>query len=109
MHIGADDIYTAIRIAKEFNLKLTLDHVIERYLMLDELKKEKYPYIVGPNLTRWSKIELKNLSFENAGILSKNGVIVALMTDHPVIPIQYLVLCAALSVKEWKNMRLSKQ
>jgi imidazolonepropionase-like amidohydrolase len=95
----ADDIYTAIRIAKEFNLKLTLDHVTEGYLMLDELKKEKYPCIVGPNLTQRSKIELKNLSFENAGILSKNGIMVALMTDHPVIPIQYLVLCAALSVK----------
>ena len=47
-----------------------------------------------------SKIELKNLSFENAGILSKNGIMVALMTDHPVIPIRYLILCAALSVKE---------
>jgi imidazolonepropionase-like amidohydrolase len=96
----ADDIYTAIRIAKEFNLKLTLDHVTEGYLMLDELKREKYPCIVGPNLTMRSKIELKNLSFENAGILSKNGIMVALMTDHPVIPIQYLILCAALSVKE---------
>lgn len=96
----ADDIYTAIRIAKEFNLKLTLDHVTEGYLMLDELKKEKYPCIVGPNLTMRSKIELKNLSFENAGKLSKNGILVALMTDHPVIPIQYLILCAALSVKE---------
>jgi imidazolonepropionase-like amidohydrolase len=68
--------------------------------MLDELKREKYPCIVGPNLTMRSKIELKNLSFENAGILSKNGIMVALMTDHPVIPIQYLILCAALSVKE---------
>lgn len=96
----ADDIYTAIRIAREFNLKLTLDHVTEGYLMLDELKKEKYPCIVGPNLTMRSKIELKNLSFENAGKLSKNGLLVALMTDHPVIPIQYLVLCAALSVKD---------
>jgi imidazolonepropionase-like amidohydrolase len=96
----ADDIYTAIRIAKEFNLKLTLDHVTEGYLMLDELKKEKYPCIVGPNLTRRSKIELKNMSFENGGILSKNGIMVALTTDHPVIPIQYLILCAALSVKE---------
>ncbi len=96
----ADDIYTAIRIAKEFNLKLTLDHVTEGHLMLDELKKEKYPCIVGPNLTDRSKIELKNLSFKNPGILSKNGIMVALMTDHPIIPLQYLVLCAALSVKE---------
>lgn len=96
----ADDIYTAIRIAREFNLRLTLDHVTEGYIMLDELKKEKYPCIVGPNLTSRSKIELKNLSFENAGLLSKHGIMVAIMTDHPVIPIQYLILCAALSVKE---------
>jgi len=96
----ADDIYTAIRIAKEFNLKLTLDHVTEGHLMLDELKKDKYPCIVGPNLSKRSKIELKNLSFKNPGILSKNGIMVALMTDHPVVPIQYLVLCAALAVKE---------
>lgn len=96
----ADDIYTAIRIAREFNLKLTLDHVTEGYIMLDELKKEKYPCIIGPNLTSRSKIELKNLSFENAGLLSKHGIMVAIMTDHPVIPIQYLILCAALSAKE---------
>ncbi|MGB9132537.1 MAG: amidohydrolase [Methanosarcina sp.] len=96
----ADDIYTAIRIAREFNLKLTLDHVTEGHLMIEELKKEKYPCIVGPNLTDRSKIELKNLSFKNPGILSKNGIMVALMTDHPVVPLQYLILCAALSVKE---------
>jgi imidazolonepropionase-like amidohydrolase len=68
--------------------------------MIEELKKEKYPCIVGPNLTDRSKIELKNLSFKNPGILSKNGIMVALMTDHPVVPLQYLILCAALSVKE---------
>jgi imidazolonepropionase-like amidohydrolase len=96
----ADDIYTAIRIAKEFNLNLTLEHVTDGYLMLDELKKEKYPCIVGPNLAGRTKIELKNLSFKNPGMLSKNGIMVAIMTDHPVIPIQYLVLCAALSVKD---------
>lgn len=96
----ADDIYTAIRIAREFNLNLTLEHVTDGYLMLDELKKEKYPCIVGPNLTGRTKIELKNLSFKNPGMLSKNGITVAIMTDHPVIPIQYLVLCAALSVKD---------
>jgi imidazolonepropionase-like amidohydrolase len=96
----ADDIYTAIRIAREFNLKLTLDHATEGHLMIDELKKEKYPCIVGPNLAGRSKIELKNLSFKNPGLLSKNGIMVAIMTDHPVIPIQYLILCAALSVKD---------
>ena len=96
----ADDIYTAIRIAKEFNLKLTLEHVTDGYLMLDELKKEKYPCIIGPNLAGRTKIELKNLSFKNPGLLSKNGIMVAIMTDHPVIPIQYLALCAALSVKD---------
>jgi len=68
--------------------------------MLDELKKEKYPCIVGPNLAGRTKIELKNLSFKNPGLLAKNGIMVAIMTDHPIIPIQYLVLCAALSVKD---------
>ncbi|MEZ0536591.1 amidohydrolase [Caldicellulosiruptoraceae bacterium PP1] len=95
----SDDIFTAIRIAKEFNLDLTLDHVTEGHLIVDELKEEGYPCIVGPNLTDRSKIELKNLDFKNPGILSQNGLLVAIMTDHPVIPLKYLPLCAALAVK----------
>lgn len=95
----ADDIFTAIRIAKEFNLKLTLDHCTEGHLIAQELAQEGYPAIVGPSLTERSKIELKELSFGTAAALSKAGVKIALMTDHPVIPVHYLPLCAALAVK----------
>ncbi|SHE69777.1 MULTISPECIES: amidohydrolase [Caloramator] len=95
----ADDMFTAIRIAKEFNIDLTLDHCTEGHLIADELKEEGYPLIVGPSLSERSKVELRELTFETAGILSKKGIDIAIMTDHGVIPIQYLPLCAALAVK----------
>ena len=95
----ADDMFTAIRIAKEFNLKLTLDHCTEGHLVLDELIEEGYPLIVGPSLSERSKVELRNLTFETAGILSNAGADVCLMTDHPVIPIQYLPICAGIAIK----------
>ena len=100
----ADDIFTAIRIAKEFNLKLTLDHCTEGALIADELAKEGYPAIVGPTLTERSKVELRELSFETPARLVKAGVKIALMTDHPVIPVHYLPLCAALAVKAGLNV-----
>ena len=95
----ADDMFTAIRIAKEFNLKLTLDHCTEGHLVVDELIDEGYPMIVGPSMTERSKIELRNLTFETAGILSNSGSDICLMTDHPVIPIQYLPICAGIAIK----------
>ena len=95
----ADDIFTAIRIAKEFGLKLTLDHCTEGHLIADHLSKEGYPALVGPSLGERSKIELKNLDFKTAGVLSQAGVKVSIITDHPVVPIQYLPLCTALAVK----------
>lgn len=95
----ADDIFTAIRIAKEFNVKLTLDHCTEGHLIADELLEEGYPVIVGPSLSERSKIELRNLTFDTTGILSNTGVNVSLTTDHPVIPIQYLPMCAGIAVK----------
>ena len=95
----ADDMFTAIRIAKEFNLRLTLDHCTEGHLVVDELAEEGYPVIVGPSLSERSKIELRNLTFETAGILSNAGLDVCLMTDHPVIPVQYLPICAGLAIK----------
>lgn len=95
----ADDIFTAIRIAKEFNLRLTLDHCTEGGLIADYLAKEGYPALVGPTLTDRSKIELKELSFKTPGILNKAGVKIALITDHPVIPVHYLPVCAALAVR----------
>lgn len=94
-----DDMFTAIRIAKEFDLKLTLDHCTEGHLVVDELIEEGYPILVGPSLTERSKIELRNLTFETAGILSNNGLNVCLITDHPVAPIQYLPLCAGIAIK----------
>lgn len=95
----ADDIMTAIRIAEEFGLRLTLDHCTEGHLISDILAAKGYPAIVGPSLTRRSKIELRNKTFETPGILAKAGVKVAITTDSPVIPLDYLPLCAKLAVK----------
>ncbi|WP_392486176.1 amidohydrolase [Haloimpatiens sp. FM7315] len=95
----ADDIFTAIRIAKEFNLKLTLDHCTEGHLIKDELVKENYPAIVGPTFGFRTKIEVRNKTFDTLKVLKKAGVKFAIMTDHPVIPISHLSLCASLAVK----------
>jgi imidazolonepropionase-like amidohydrolase len=96
----ADDILTAIRIAKEFNLKLSIEHCTEGYLIADVLKKEDVTIIVGPLFSERCKVELKNLTFEAPRILSEAGIQVAMMTDHPVIPTQYLPLCAGIAVRE---------
>lgn len=95
----ADDILTAIRIAKEFDLDLTLDHCTEGHLIADILAEENYPAIVGPTFGHRSKVELKNKSFKTPGILNKAGVKVAIMTDSPVIPLHHLNMCAALAYK----------
>ncbi|HHV28031.1 amidohydrolase [Acetivibrio mesophilus] len=96
----ADDILTAVRIAKEFGLRLTIEHCTEGHLIKDILVEEGVSAIVGPSLTDRSKVELRNLSLKTPGILSKAGVKVAIMTDHPCTPIQYLILCAAMAVRE---------
>lgn len=96
----ADDILTAIRIGKEFDLNVTLDHCTEGYLVKDYINKSGYPAIVGPGLCSRSKIELANRTEKNAGELNKEGIDVAIITDHPVTPIQYLPLCAIIAVKE---------
>ena len=95
----ADDIFTAIRIAKELDVNITLEHCTEGHLIVEELKQEGLYAVVGPSLSDRSKYELKNLTFETAGVLSKAGIKIAIMTDHPVIPLQYLPMCAALAVK----------
>lgn len=100
----ADDILTAIRIAKEFNLKLTLDHCTDGAVIADELAKEGYPAFVGPSLGSKSKIELQNKSFGTAGILNKAGVNVSIITDAPVIPLQFLPMCAGLAAHEGLDM-----
>ena len=96
----ADDIFTAIRIANEFGLGLTLDHCTEGHLVAQEIAESKYPAIVGPSLASRSKDEVSLLDFKTPGVLQKAGVLVAITTDHPVSRIQYLPLCAALAVKE---------
>ena len=95
-----DDIFTAIRIAQEFGLKMTLDHCTEGHLIAEELAKCGYPAIVGPDLASRNKIEVQNMAFKTAGILNKAGVMTAITTDHPVSLIQSLPLCAGLAVKE---------
>lgn len=94
----ADDIFTAIRIAKEFDLDVTLDHCTEGHLIVDELVKEGKSAIVGPTFGNRSKFELKNKSFETPKVLVEAGVKIAIITDSPVIPLQHLALCAGLAV-----------
>lgn len=103
----ADDILTAIRVAKEFGLRITIEHCTEGHLIKDILVEEGVSAIVGPLISERSKIELKNLSLKVPGILSEAGITVAIMTDHPVVPIQYLSLCAALAVKEGMDEELA--
>lgn len=95
-----DDICTAIRIAKEFGLGLTLDHCTEGHLIADAIAESGFPAIVGPSLASRSKIEVEQSDFHTPGVLHKAGVLIALTTDHPVTRIQYLPLCAALAAKE---------
>lgn len=95
-----DDILTAIRIAKEFGLDMTLDHCTEGHLIAEEIAESGFPAIVGPDLTARSKIEVQNMDFKTSGILSKAGVTVAITTDHPVSILQYLPVCAGLAVKK---------
>ena len=95
-----DDIFTAIRIAKEFDLCLTLDHCTEGHLISEEIAGSGYPAIVGPSMSARSKKEVSQSDFKTPGILKHAGVPIALTTDHPVCRLQYLPLCAALAAKE---------
>ena len=96
----ANDIFTALRIAREFNLRLTLEHVTEGHLIVDELAGEKdVPMAVGPSLTFASKFELQNKSWETPGVLANAGCHVSIITDNSVIPQQYLPLCAGMAIK----------
>ncbi|KKM08636.1 amidohydrolase [Clostridiales bacterium PH28_bin88] len=96
----ADDIITAIRIAEEFGIDLVIEHCTEGHLIVDELARRRVPCIVGPTITARAKVELKERTFRTPGVLAAAAIPVALMTDHPVIPLEYLSLCAALAVKE---------
>ena len=94
----ADDLFTAIRIAKEFDVLLTLEHCTEGHLIADELVAENYPMAVGPSLGHASKFELKDKSWATPGLLANLGGHVSIITDSPVIPQQYLPLCAGMAI-----------
>ena len=96
----ANDILTAIRLGKELDINITLEHVTEGHLIADILAENKHiPMAVGPSLTHASKFELQNKSWTTPGILAAKGCQVSIITDSPVIPQQYLGLCAGLAVK----------
>lgn len=96
----ADDILTAIRIAKEFDVMLTLDHCSEGYLIPEEILRSGFRPILGPALATRNKIEVQNASFKTPGILNEVGIKSAITTDHPVTPIQYLPKCAGFAVRD---------
>ena len=95
----ADDILTAIRIAGEFDIRMTLDHCSEGHLIAEEVAASGMPAIVGPDFASRNKIEVQNMAFKTAGVLQKAGVLVAITTDHPVTIIGALPLCAGMAVK----------
>lgn len=95
----ADDICTALRIAKEFDVDITIDHCTDGHLIAETIAASGYPAIVGTDLTSRSKVEVAYMNFKTAGILAKAGVKVAVTTDHPVALIQYLPICAGYAVK----------
>lgn len=96
----ANDIFTAIRIAREYHVGLTIEHCTEGALIADDLAKEGFPVAVGPSFGHATKFELKNKGFTTPGILANAGCHVSIITDSPVIPQQYLALCAGLAVKD---------
>ena len=96
----ADDIVTAIRLSDEFGYKLVINHGTEGYLIADLLAERGIPVILGPLFTTRTKVEVRNRTLRSAGILARAGVKIAITTDHPVIPINFLVYQAALAVKD---------
>ena len=96
----ADDIATAMRMAREFGYELVIDHGTEAYLLADQIAAAQIPVIIGPLFTSRSKVELRNRSLANPGRLAAAGVTIAITTDHPVVPIHFLIHQATLAVKE---------
>lgn len=95
----ADDILTAMRIAKEFNVKMTLDHCTEGDQIVDEIKAAKMEAYVGPTFVNPSKPEVRNKSFDTLVKLNAAGVKIAVTTDHPVIALELLPTCAGYAHK----------
>lgn len=96
----ADDIATAMRLAEEFDYELVLDHGTEAHLLADVIAAKNIPVLIGPLFTSRSKVELRNRSLANPGKLAAAGVQISIITDHPVVPIHFLVHQATLAVKE---------
>ncbi|MCF6139306.1 amidohydrolase [Pseudalkalibacillus berkeleyi] len=96
----ADDILSAVRFADEFNLDLRIEHCTEGHLIASELEGRDLQVSVGPTLTRKSKIELKNKTWQTYKVLNDHGIAVSITTDHPYVPIQYLNVCAAIAIRE---------
>lgn len=96
----ADDIATALRLADEFGYRLVLDHGTESYLLADLLAEKEVPVLYGPLIVSRSKVEVRDRSLAAPGILDRAGVEVSIITDHPVVPIEYLITQAALAVRE---------
>ena len=110
----ADDIFTSLRIAKEFGVGITLDHCTEGHLIAEELAAEQRPCLVGPTFGSKSKFELKNKCWDTPRALVETGLKVAIITDAPVIPLKYLPLCAGLAMEAgleekeaWKAVTLN--
>jgi len=95
----ADDIVSAIRIAKEFNVKLVIEHATEGHKIADYIANNKIPCVIGPNISAREKLELRNRSFSTPAVLHEAGVKFAFITDHPVIPIDMLIVSAAMACK----------
>ncbi|MGH3264824.1 MAG: amidohydrolase, partial [Trebonia sp.] len=96
----ADDIATALRLADEFDYDLVIDHGTEAYLIADKIAAAGVPVVTGPLITARSKVELRNRTMANPGLLAAAGVTVAIATDHPVVPVHLLIVQAALAVRE---------
>ncbi len=110
----ADDIFTALRIAKEFDVEITLDHCTEGHLIAEELKAAGKPCFIGPTFGSRVKYELRNKSFETPKILFDAGIKIAIITDSNVIPIQHIPMCAGMAVKAglpeeeaWKSITIN--
>jgi imidazolonepropionase-like amidohydrolase len=96
----ADDIATALRIAAEFGTDLVIDHGTEAHLIADVIAAAGVPVIIGPLLTARSKVELRNRTLAAPGLLAAAGVAIAITTDHPVVPVHFLVHSATFAVRE---------
>lgn len=105
----ADDILTALRIRDEYQLDLIIEHGTEAHLVADELKRRGVPVCLGPLLVNRAKVEMKEVSFKNAARLQELGVEFCLVTDHPVVPVEQLRVCASLAVRAGLDAEVALQ